>query len=143
MRCMMDGHTFLGEPTLLPRSYDAVTSTFTYDNIVFCSPSCAKGWIFRDIQSNTDRISIFTHYCREILGITRHVDICPDPRFLREYMATPQVDSLTIDQFRQPSDGHLFGTRHTHTSPHIDQSTRLTKVTADTDEIDGVLYTTK
>ena len=137
----MDGHTFTGEPTLLPVSYDAVKSTFTYDNIVFCSPSCAKGWIFRDIQTNTDRMGIFTHYCREVLGIKRHVDICPDPRFIREFMATPHEDSLTIEQFRQ--QGHLFGTGHAHTSPHIDQSTYLTKVTADTDEIDGALYTTK
>lgn len=122
----MDGFVFTGEPTLVPMSYDCESGTFTFENIVFCSPACAKGWLFRDIHNNTDRLHMFTLYCKNILHLQGPTQMCPDPRFIHEYMADPE-HGITIDTFRNTTT-HVLATGFRHVSPSIDKTVHLEKV---------------
>jgi hypothetical protein len=121
-RCKMDGFEFDGEPTLVPVHRDRNTNRFTYENVVFCSPSCAKGWIYRDVHVHTDRINLFTLYCLQELGVTENVRVCPDTRFLQVYMKDPGT-GLTIEQFR--SANGTLPTGFKHIDPMVDQTVHL------------------
>ena len=122
----MDGFPFDGEPTLVPVAYDHQTATFTYENLQFCSPACAKGWLFRDPHTNTDRIQLLTLYCTTVLGLVDPVQVCPDPRFLCDYMLEPAT-GLTIEQFRTRTTGLQTG--FAHINPVVDQTVYLEPVT--------------
>jgi hypothetical protein len=136
----MDGFAFAGEPTLVPTHYDSVQGTFLYENIVFCSPSCAKGWLFRDIHQNSDRLQMFTLYCKKVLGLHGHINICPDPRFIREYMFDP-VKGISIDTFRTTHKTHVLATGSKSISPAIDQTVYLEEIKSDDVGIDENTYT--
>ena len=99
-RCLMDGFEFHGEPIRMPKHYDVVRGTFTFENAVFCSLRCAKGWLFKSPFRNNDRINTFTLYHTTVLGHTGPVAICPDVATLRAYMYD-DTDGLSIEQFRQ------------------------------------------
>jgi hypothetical protein len=124
-RCFNDGFPFSHAPTLLPTKYDQIKKTFVYDNIVFCSPSCVKGWLFRDVHTNSERIQLFSLYCEKVLGLScLKVDICPDHRFIQEYMVEPE-GGITIETFRAVNPTHLLVTG-THTiNPTIDKRDSL------------------
>ena len=139
-KCIMDGFAFTGEPTLVPTSYDRATDRFVYENNVFCSPSCAKGWLFRDVHNNTDRIQLFTLYCKKVLCIHEQINICPDPRFIREYMYDPEK-GISIDTFRERRDNHILATVFKHVNPSVDQTIYLEEIKADADGIDENTYT--
>ena len=134
-RCTMDGFTFSGEPTLLPTSFNRDQETFVYENSVFCSPSCAKGWLFRDVHINTDRIQLFTIYCRKVLGLCEPIHICPNPQFIREYMLDPEK-GITIDTFRAANTTCLLATGFKHVSPSVDKTVYLEEIKTDVDGID-------
>ena len=137
-KCIMDGFTFTGEPTLVPTGYDRETDRFVYENNVFCSPSCAKGWIFRDVHNNTDRIQLFTLYCKKVLCIQEQIHICPDPRFIREYMYEPEK-GISIETFRDTT--HILATGFKHVNPSVDQTIYLEEIKTDVDGIDENEYT--
>ena len=139
-RCMMDGFAFSGEPTLVPISYDRQKGTFVYENNVFCSPSCGKGWLFRDVHTNTDRIQLFTLYCTKVLGIHGHVNICPDTRFIREYMLEPE-GGISIETFRAANDTCILATGFKHVSPSVDKTIYLEEIKSNVDGIDDNVYT--
>jgi hypothetical protein len=139
-KCIMDGFSFAGEPTLVPTSYDRDTDQFVYENNVFCSPSCAKGWLFRDVHNNTDRIQLFTLYCKKVLGIHGQINICPDPRFIREYMYDPEK-GISIETFRERREKHILATGFKHVNPSVDQTIYLEEIKADADGIDENTYT--
>lgn len=136
----MDGFSFVGEPTLVPVSYDSDLDSFVFENNVFCSPSCAKGWLFRDVHNNTDRLHMFALYCKKILGIQGAVHICPDPRFIREYMIDPSK-GITIEAFRDRVGTHVLATGFKHVSPSVDQTLYLEEIKAESDGIDESEYT--
>ena len=136
-KCMMDGFPFSGEPTLVPVSYDRDRDTFLYENIVFCSPECGKGWLFRDVHNNTDRLQLFTLYCKKVLGLHAHVSICPDPRFINEYMLDP-AKGITLETFRTSQSPLCTGFKHIN--PSVDPTVYLEEIKTDTDGIDENTY---
>jgi hypothetical protein len=140
-RCIMDGFAFTGEPILVPVKYDRECETFIYENNVFCSPECAKGWLFRDVHNNTDRLHLFTLYCRKVLGLHDHIQICPDPRFIREYMVDPEK-GITIDTFRMRHSTHVLATGSEHVSPSIDKSVYLEEIKSEIDGMDESVFMT-
>lgn len=137
---MMDGFAFTGSPVLLPVKYDRVSETFLYENIHFCSAECAKGWLFRDVHNNTDRIQLFTLYCRKVLGLQEAVHVCPDPRFIREYMVDPEKGGITLDRFRERSSTHVLARGSKHVSPSVDEAVYLEEIKCDTDGLDESVY---
>ena len=136
----MDGHTFVGEPTLVPIKYCPDRKEFQYENLVFCSPSCAKGWIFQDVRRKTDQIHVFSQYCHQVLGLSEPVDICTDPRFLRSYMLDSS-QGLTIEQFRSQHPTTLRVTSYQHVHPWVDESIKAEEITRGGDQLDISLYT--
>jgi hypothetical protein len=139
-KCATDGYEFTNQPFLAPVSYDQSSDVFTFENIHFCSPSCVKGWLFRDIHRNSARIQLFTLYCKRKLGIDKVVDICPDPRFINEYMID-KSKGLTIREFRSKNDQYALSVAYPHVNPSIDQSVYLQAVPTDHDELDETAYT--
>jgi hypothetical protein len=139
-RCMTDGFAFTGEPTLVPITYDLERETFLYENNVFCSPECAKGWLFRDVHNNTDRLHLFTLYCKKVLGLHDTIHICPDPRFIRDYMVEPEK-GITIDTFRTRRSTHVLATGSKHVSPSVDSTVYLEEIKKDADAMDESVYT--
>jgi len=136
----MDGFAFTGEPTLVPISYDGDRDAFVYENTIFCSPSCAKGWLFRDVHNNTDRMHLFALYCKKVLGIHELINICPDPRFICDYMMDPSK-GITLETFREQVGVHVLATGFKHMSPSIDQTLYLEEVKAEADGMDESEYT--
>lgn len=126
-RCAQDGYTFDGPPTLLPSQRDSKTLVFTFMNLHFCSPSCAKGYLFRDAHCTMDKIHLFHQYAREILGL-EDVRVSPDPMFLQDYMVTPGTGK-SIEEFRSaPTVEGVCGTRQPGVDPIIDDSIQYTHV---------------
>ena len=134
----MNGHVFTGEPTLVPNCYQ--DHKFQYENLYFCSPSCAKGWIFRDMRTHPDRIHLFALYCRQVLRLTEPVPLCPDPRFIDVYMCNP-AGGLTIEQYR--ADSGRSRTGHRHLSPLIDETLCIQPVVPGSERLDVGLYTSE
>ena len=99
-RCTMDGFPFHWKPVLLPKDYDCNSGTFTYENVSFCSPECAKGYLFKDVHTHTDRIHLFSLYCRNILGLKTAVGVCADVASIKDYMVDPE-SGISIEQFRE------------------------------------------
>jgi hypothetical protein len=119
--CFNDGFPFSHGPTLLPTQYDPIKKTFLFDNIVFCSPSCVKGWLYRDVHTHSERIQLFSLYCETGLGISCvDVDICPDHRFIKEYMMEPD-NGITIETFRAKNVTHLLVNASSTINPVIDK----------------------
>lgn len=139
MRCRMDGHTFTGGAILVPTKYSVDRKEFQYENLVFCSPSCAKGWIFQDVRRNTDQLHLFSLYCRQVLGLSDPVEICTDPRFLQSYMSDPS-QGLTIEQFRSRHPTRLLVTAYQHIHPWVDQSIKAEEITRGSGQLDVSLY---
>jgi hypothetical protein len=126
--CFNDGFPFLHAPTLLPTKYDEIKKSFLYDNIVFCSPSCVKGWLFRDVHNNSERIQLFTLYCEKVLKIScGELDICPDHRFIQQYMVDPE-GGIDIETFRAKNPDYTLATASTSINPAIDKRTSLQSV---------------
>jgi hypothetical protein len=124
MRCAQDGAAFDGEPVLLSMDRDPVTHAFTFANLCFCSVACAKGYLFRDAHSRTDRIHLFHIYATEVLGLTKEqVQVSPDPMFLKDFMLDPSK-GLTVEEFRASSVSSetVVGTPSTNVDPDLDQS---------------------
>ena len=105
-RCAHDGFSFPGPAIFLPKSHDIVMNIFTYENLVFCSPSCAKGYLFHDARTTTSKIQMFSMYCRNVLGIQDNVEICPDICFIKDYMIDQRM-GITIEEFRATNTGNL------------------------------------
>jgi hypothetical protein len=124
MRCAQDGAPFSGDPVLIPIDRDPVTHAFQFANLAFCSVSCAKGYIFRDAHSRTDRLHLFHLYVTEVLGLPKdNVQVSPDPMFLKDYMVDPSK-GLTIEEFRasSSSSSSVIGTRRSGVDPVLDES---------------------
>jgi hypothetical protein len=134
-KCIMDGFCFDWEPTLVPIEYDREQQKFIYENNVFCSPACAKGWLFRDVHNNTDRLQLFSLYCKKVLNVCGHITMCPDPRFIREYMFDPEK-GITIATFRAQHQSHILATGFKHVCPSVDQTVYLEEVKDDVGEMD-------
>jgi hypothetical protein len=124
MRCAQDGAPFDGEPVLLPVDRNPVTHAFTFANLCFCSVACAKGYLFRDAHSRTDRLHLFHIYVVEVLGLTKdQVQVSPDPMFIKDFMLDPSK-GLTLEEFRASSSSSetVVGTRSSGVDPDLDQS---------------------
>ena len=138
---MTDGFPFDGEPVLLPKKFDAVKNEFVYDNVVFCSPSCLKGYVHRDISMHADRISLVSMYIHRELGIdARLVTICPDPQFIQDYMYD-KTNGMSIETFRANNPDFVYGTKDHHIDPNIDTSKQPNKVQKVDGCLDKELYT--
>ena len=140
-RCAMDGYEFTGPACLAPVKYDQHTDQFTFENLSFCSLSCAKGWLFRDIHNNSARINLFTLYCTNKLHLKTIVDICPDPRFINEYMID-RAKGLTIQEFRNQNSKYVLSAAYAHINPAIDQSVYMQVTPTENTELDETEYTT-
>lgn len=136
----MDGFNFTGAPFLVPVKYDQQTDVYTFENLAFCSPSCAKGWLFRDIHVNSARIQLYTLYCTSRLRLPDTVDICPDPRFIDEYMID-RTKGLTIQEFRSQNSDYVLSVSRDHINPSIDQSVYMQVVPTENNELDETRYT--
>lgn len=134
-KCLTDGFPFEGPPVLLPKKFDAVKNEFVYDNVVFCSPSCLKGYVYRDISMHADRIHLISMYMHRELGLdARNINICPDPQFIKDYMFD-KTNGLDIETFRATNDNCIYATKDTYTDPNIDMSKQLQAVK----KVDGCL----
>ena len=128
MRCALDGFEFDGQPSLVPVAYDQQIEQFKFANLVFCSPACAKGWLFRDPHTNVDQINLFSLYCKTQLGLGTSVDTCPDPRFISAYMHDDS-GGMTIDEFRSRTTDFSYVVSTETTHPNIiDTSVSIHKV---------------
>lgn len=92
-RCMLDGFPFEGEPYLVPKSYDKRTQKFEFENVVFCSNECAKGYLVRRFNIHPEQLSLFRMY------VGHSVNVCPDPTFIVDYMYQPD-NGMSIEEFR-------------------------------------------
>ena len=98
--CLMDGFPFDHAPICIPVAYDSMRQKFTFEKKTFCSPSCAKGYLYRDISTSSDRLHLFALYCKKML----HMDVvttCPDPSCITSY----NIDGvgMSISDFRAKS----------------------------------------
>lgn len=129
-RCYMDGFPFETTPILLPLTYDSCTGTFTFDNIVFCSFSCAKGYLFRDMTKHADLIILLTMYARTSFNITDPIRICPDRRLIREYLYQDVPMCMNITDFRAATPTYIITNqcKSNHTVPCIENTIDHLKV---------------
>jgi hypothetical protein len=141
-RCMSDGFEFSGSPVLLPKRYDSVKNEFIYDNVVFCSPSCLKGWVYRDINIHGDNIQLISLYIHKVLGIDAStVDICPDPQFIDAYMFD-KTKGMSIDTFRSHNEKYIYAMKDKHINPSLNESKEICKVDKSDGFLDKDLYNT-
>ena len=138
-RCATDGYPFDGPPVLLPTSYDQRLDKFTFENLCFCSPSCAKGWLFRDAGLHPNRMQLFSLYCHRVLNMEGEVDICPDPRFLRDYMFDPS-DGMTVAQFRSQNPDSTWAVAGEHIDPCVCKNERVVEAPKSDVKLDSDMY---
>lgn len=141
-RCAQDGASFEGESIFVPVSCHPTTNEFTFANLHFCSPGCAKGYLFRDAHSTNDRIHLFHIYCRKVLGIDGNIQPSPDPIFLKDYMVDPTL-GLSIEEFRNMSTENVcIGTKRSGIDPVLDESIQYSHVRLNRGDDEDVVAST-
>lgn len=117
-RCLNDGHSFEGQSFSYPVDVDPATNKFTLAPVHFCSLSCAKFYIRRDINLNPHLLNWFDLYARTQFGVD-HVDTAPDPRVLDCYAT---FDGISISEYRNQGkkEKHFFK-EHGNMDPNVFQ----------------------
>ena len=113
-RCMYDGYHFKGPPFLLPLDYNVTTKSYTFENVMFCSPECGKAYLCMDTTTRPSRFALLSMYtgCDSIL-------CAPDRRFLTEYMPNG-ARGMSIDEFRSRTRRAFTNYYHIQSQPRHD-----------------------
>jgi hypothetical protein len=73
-------------------------------------------------------------YCEKVLGLSSgEVDICPDHRFIQEYMME-EDGGITIEVFRAKNPTHILATASDTINPTIDKRVVLQSVPKEEEE---------
>lgn len=103
--CFNDGHPFTGFIFQFPVSENLITKKWIFDKRIFCSASCMKCYLRRDISISQTLIANAELYlCRDLKLFD--TPTAPDPCLIAVFNITGQ--GFTIEEYRQFHTSQFF-----------------------------------